>query len=215
MTTTRKETPMSISLADLQAKAVAVLKTMPDGLAREARQIGAELQLIAAGTISSYQPISRSIAAGSRAPATGDRFPAHHELTARLAQATSTLDVESAVTWARQEHTAILHAPVTARPLGETPAQRAERIATDGEGLPEAEAAARLSVTCRQVREARRDHGRDLYDGWPLRPEQLAPSERGERARELARQGIPATVIAQRLATHVDTIRRDLGRRAA
>lgn len=206
------------SLAELQAQAVATLATLPPGLAREARQVGAELQLIADGKVSSYQPISRS-GGGSQIPVISDRFPAHIELTGRIARAAEHHDpqaaVESAVTWARQEHTALLHPPKTKPPRPETAAERDERIVRYGAGLLEAEAAASLNVTCRQVRDARKAHGRDLHDGWSVRAEHLEPAQRQARARELARQGIPITVIAQRLRVDRRTIHRDLEAQAA
>jgi hypothetical protein len=203
------------SLTELQARAGAVIDALHTRLAQQARQLLAELALVSSGSITTYAPTGRS-GAGPRGPSTGDQWPAHHQLLDRIANATSARDVEEALEWGRKELNALRRAPENPAVQGETPAERAARLVRDGEGLSPSEAATRLAVPTRELIAARAAADRDPWDGWPLRPTvELTPDERQQRARRLAAQGVPATVIAQRLAASVTTIRRDLGRRAA
>jgi hypothetical protein len=121
-------------LADRQERAAAVLEALPPALAREARQLLAELAMISCGPITSYQPASTSGAGGSRDPSTGDQWPAHHELLHRLAEAVSATDVRDALNWARHELAALRRAPQNAKVTGESEAERAKRIVKEGEG---------------------------------------------------------------------------------
>lgn len=184
-------------LADRQERAAAVLEALPPDLAREARQLLAELALVSCGSITSYSPMSTG-GGGPRDPTTGDQWPAHHELLHRLAEAVSATDVRHALDWARHELAALRRAPQNAKVTGESEAERAKRIVNEGEGWGMHDVANTLKVPVGEVRRARVAHKRDPIDGLPVRPT-IAPRD---RARSMHERGVSTREIARLLGKH-------------
>lgn len=190
-------------LVERQERAAAVLDALPPDLARQARQLLAELALVSCGTITAYAPSSRS-GAGPRAPTTGDQWPAHHELLHRLAEAVSARQVEDALTWARAELDALRRTPQNAKITGESEAERAKRIVNEGEGWGMHDVANTLNVPVGEVRQARVAHQRDPLDGRPVRP---TPAPR-DRACQMHERGVSTREIARLLDKHQTQVMR-------
>jgi hypothetical protein len=184
-------------LADRQERAAAVLEALPPDLAREARQLLAELAMVSCGSITSYSPMSTS-GGGPRDPSTGDQWPAHHELLHRLAEAVSATDVRDALNWGRHELAALRRAPQNAKVTGESEAERAKRIVKEGEGWGMHDVANTLNVPVGEVRRARVAHQRDPIDGRSIRPT-IAPRD---RARSMHERGVSTREIARLLGKH-------------
>lgn len=202
---------------------------MRDEIDREFAQTLAEMTLL------SYGPVSRFDKSGGRSSEhpggrrpQGDSNPLHHEYAKRYARARETDEEteqrEGASTRrarrrvldeAREALESVLRRPESAY-TEETAEQRDQRMIDDYAGWPAKDVALKMHCTPTHVRKIRMNRALDPDTGQEREEvPSMTAAERAEKARRMKDQGMSAKRIALVLGVHYDTVRRDLGKKAA
>lgn len=161
-------------------------------LDRDLRQVLAELELVSAGTIYSYNPVGTKTGFSSSLPVSGDASPPHIHYRQIYNAQNDDWGRRQVIKQARDALDKLKRRTIpdgwTEKP--EDTDDRTERLLRLGEGVPLHEAAMRLNCAPSELRQLRKDAKRDVYLGEKL-PDQTARTDREDlatRARQLKQQ---------------------------
>ena len=176
------------------------------------RQILAELEIVSAGRIYSYQPIGSKGGFSGSEPRTGDPDPPFVLFRRVYAACVDDSGREAVIRAAEYELRSLKVRTVPAgfKIVEESPIQRADRLLAEGRGLPLQEAAYRLNCAPSELQRIRRNNNCD-HLGYELR--EVPKEERKQRALELVENGLSVRDAARSVGVHPTQVQR--WRRAA
>lgn len=177
------------------------------------RRVLAELELCSHVPAAGYQPMGRSGKAEASIP-TGDLG---HERYRHAYNTAGTDQKRARVLEDAKAELAAMRKRSARAVAEETRADRDQRIVSEGEGFTTGEVARAFRCGERDVRTARKAHGRDPDTGKPLPgvPVGMDVLERRRQVNELREQGMSVRAIAMRLGVPRATVHRDLDREKA
>lgn len=189
---------------------------MRDEIDREFAQVLAEMTLL------SYGPVSRFDKSGGRSSEhpggrrpQGDGNPLHREYAEKYARAANRAERAETLHDAREALQAVLKRAEGAYEE-ETAEERDQRMIDDYSGWPAKDVALKMHCTPTHVRKVRMNRALDPDTGQEREEiPTMTAAERQEKARRMKDQGMSAKRIALVLGVHYDTVRRDLGKKAA
>lgn len=188
---------------------------MRDEIDREFKAVCAKMTLLLYGPTQVFDKSGgrSSEHPGGRRP-TGDSYPLHEEFSEKYAQASTKAERAQVLAEAIEARQKVLKGPQE-RPE-ETPEQREQRMIDDYAGWPAKDVALAMRTSASEVRHARAKRALDPDTGQDREEvPSMSAAERAEKARRMKDQGMSAKRIALVLGVHYDTVRRDLGKKAA
>lgn len=195
----------------------AILDEQVDGLAKEMHRILFEMKwLLPWGTITNYNPTGVGGAMGSKPPAGvsfegGSEEMPHEYWLRKWNQTVSTSRKEAVLQAAKKELDGWRKRPKV-KVKEETREDFERRLIKDGQGWTVEDVARSFKCLPKEVRDIRRRHGAAVETG--KIPRVLQSVDEGERARDLASNGMTERQIAMIVKLPKTTVRRMLGKAA-